>query len=186
MTVMKKLRWAFLGLSLLLAAVIVLWLAFDIYFLIPFLNTIAMLGAPLCLLLFFLLSIRKQQHSIQKAFLILLSVLCAAVLIFLFTGGSFYLVLGSAGNFGTVHTSPQGQRKMVVVTAGFLDTWYEVNPVRFGCVYMDSRGRSSEGVIKEVKWPDDHTAEVFLCNTVTTDAWWRYDFITKEWKWAEP
>ena len=179
---MKKLRWVFLGLSMFCALISMLWLAFDMWLLVPRLNMAALAGVPVCLLLFFIMSLRKRGQKQKNAVVAVLAVLCCFALVWCMIIASFKLFFVVSG---TVYTSPQG-RKMFVQDTSFHDTSFQISPVHWGCFYLKNRRMGSEGVIETIRWPDDHTAEVYIFDHWTNNAWWRYDFITKEWSVAEP
>ena len=181
----QKLRLVFLGLGITCTTVALLALA-GVNFIVPFLNPIALMGAPLFMLLFALLSIFRRQRTVKRIIIILLAVLCIIVIVVLLNSGLFWL-FSAQYNFGKVYPSPSGLYNMVVVDDSFPRAFSNhVYPLYRGCFYLDWQGKWSEAVIDQFRWKNNHTVEVFICNCNTTfDAWWSYNFWTMRWELAE-
>jgi len=181
---MQMFRRVCLGLGIACTAISLLALA-GVIFIVPFLNPIAMIGAPLFMLLFALTGIRRRQDTAKRILMILLAVLCVAAIVCLATVGEIYWYYIAAANFGTAYSSPSGRHQMFVVVTWFVDYNDNVYPLYCGCFYISWLGKHSDGLIKQFRWKNNHTVEVFLANTATIDAWWSYNFWTMRWKLVE-
>ena len=178
---MRKFRKVYLGLGITFTAVLLLMLV-GINFIVPFLNPIAMAGAPLFTLLFAVLGIRRRQGIAKRILLILLALLCVAAIVYMTAMGGLYWLLSAQANFGRVYPSPLGLHKMVVVDTGLFH-YEKVYPLYLSCYYLAWQGRGSDGYdITQFRWENNHIAEVFLANTVTFDRWWSYNFWTRRWE----
>jgi len=181
---MRKFHKVCLGLGIACTAISLLALA-GVIFILPFLNPIAMIGAPLFMLLFALTGVGRQKRAAKRILMILLAALCVAAIVNLTTVGCLSWAFLAQANFGRVYPSPLGLHKMAVVNTGLFH-FERVYPLYLGCFYLEWQGRGSDGYdITQLRWENDHIAEVFLANTATIDAWWRYNFWTMRWKLVE-
>ena len=185
-TIMKKQRWVFLGIGIFFALVALLWLV-GVRVAIPWMNLIGLFAAPIFLMLFFIMSLHRRGQKLKNAVFASLAVLCVVVLVLSLFQLSLLRFFNSFDIIEAVNKSPNGWRGMAVLDTSFLDASYNVYPLHFGLFYMHNQGKHSDAPIEQFKWKNNHTVEVYICNcNVTIDAWWSYNFLTKQWKLVGP